>query len=143
MVAETTTAQQTINLGRALGRTLRGGEVLLLTGELGSGKTTFAKGVAQGLGVRDDITSPSFIVLAHYRARHGRTFVHVDGYRLSKADEARSIGLEDYFGRADSVVAIEWPARLKPLIEQLKVKGEKLNKVRFEIIDEATHRISY
>jgi len=149
MVTQTKTAQQTIDLGRQIAKTLVGGELLLLAGELGSGKTTFLKGLAQGLRVKEDITSASFLLLVPYSAHNRLTFVHVDGYRIAKPDEARSIGLDDYLGRSDAIVAIEWPERFESLIEKLKMQslpaqtGEKLYKVKFEVINETTRRISY
>ncbi|MFY9484858.1 MAG: tRNA (adenosine(37)-N6)-threonylcarbamoyltransferase complex ATPase subunit type 1 TsaE [Patescibacteria group bacterium] len=143
MVTQTKTADQTVDAGRALAKKMSGGELLLLTGELGSGKTTFVKGLAQGLGVKEDVRSATFLLMTPYSAHKQLTFVHVDGYRLTKPDEVRSIGLQDYLGRPDVVVAIEWPQRLKPMIEKLKMKSEKLYEVTFETINEEARRISY
>ena len=127
--------QHTINpratqkLARVLARALRGGEVLALIGELGAGKTTFLKGLAKGLGVKQTITSPTFVLMKIYPVKRGRIrrLVHVDCYRLPAArlslpksgrhggpgGELRHIGLEDYLGRPDTVVAIEWANKLK------------------------------
>ncbi|MDP3986265.1 MAG: tRNA (adenosine(37)-N6)-threonylcarbamoyltransferase complex ATPase subunit type 1 TsaE, partial [Candidatus Veblenbacteria bacterium] len=80
----TTSASQTRALGTKLAGELKGGELLALTGHLGSGKTTFLKGLAKGLGVKDTVTSPTFVLMKVYPAKHKniRTFVHVDCYRL-------------------------------------------------------------
>ncbi|MFW6139046.1 MAG: tRNA (adenosine(37)-N6)-threonylcarbamoyltransferase complex ATPase subunit type 1 TsaE [Spirochaetota bacterium] len=96
---------QTIDCGRELAGTLKGGEVVILTGELGSGKTVFTKGIAQGLGIDDIVTSPSFTIMSHYRGE--LDLYHFDFYRLYDASEIDEL-LEDYLYREDGVVVIEW-----------------------------------
>ncbi len=94
-------------LGRKLGAQLNGGEVVLLTGELGAGKTVFCKGIAKGLGITDTVVSPTFTIMNEYRG--GRLdFYHFDAYRLTGADEAEAAGLADFIGRKDGVCAVEW-----------------------------------
>lgn len=142
MVTETKTAQQAIDAGRQLAKTLHGGEVLLLTGELGSGKTTFVKGLAQGLGVKEDVTSATFLLLTQYRASDGLTLIHVDGYRLESEDDVRSIGLDDWLGRSDTIVAIEWPERFRKQFKSKSIKF-KVIKIQIETINEQARRIRY
>jgi len=98
---------ETSAVGRALGTTLRAGDILLLHGPLGAGKTAFVRGVAEGLGCNpDDVSSPTFTIIQEYA---GRVPVrHVDLYRLTPV-EVDDLGLEDLLD--DGVVAVEWPER--------------------------------
>lgn len=116
MAYATASATATIALGGALARQLQGGEVLALVGNLGAGKTTFVKGLARGLGVRETITSPTFVLMKVYSAKRGliRKFVHVDCYRVPGI-ELGEIGLADYLGQPGTVVAIEWAKKLPRL----------------------------
>lgn len=100
----------TCRVGRDLGRTLKGGEVILLFGPLGAGKTEFVRGLTAGLGLDpDQVSSPSYALINEYPGRV--SLYHVDLYRLSAAD-LPDLGLEDLYGRR-SVVAIEWAERLE------------------------------
>lgn len=119
----TQTARETIHLGALLACELRGGEVLALTGNLGAGKTTFVKGLAKGLGVRQTITSPTFVLMKVYRAKLGKVknFVHVDCYRVPGV-ELSAIGLDDYLGDPHTVVAIEWAGKLPRRIFSAELK---------------------
>ena len=96
---------ETIRCGENIGRSLEGGEVLILSGQLGSGKTVLAKGIAAGLGVQDTVTSPSFAILNVYSGR--LDLYHFDFYRLSRAAELGEIGFDEY-ASADGVCLIEW-----------------------------------
>jgi tRNA threonylcarbamoyladenosine biosynthesis protein TsaE len=101
---------QTHAVGRALAATLKPADVLLLSGNLGAGKTAFVRGLAEGLGANaDDVSSPTFTLIHEYRG--GRlTLYHADLYRLEHA-ATEDLGLEE-LGIADGVLAIEWPDRL-------------------------------
>ncbi len=102
--------EETSRIGRNLGRRLQGGEVVLLFGPLGAGKTQFVRGVAAGLGLDpDQISSPSYALINEHRGRI--TLYHVDLYRLSTVD-LPDLGLEELYGRRN-VVAIEWAERLE------------------------------
>jgi len=103
--------EQTRELGRLLGETLRGGEIVELCGALGTGKTQLAKGLALGLGVPADepVVSPSFVLVREYEGR--LRFYHCDAYRLHTVDELLALGLEELLDQHDSVVAIEWADR--------------------------------
>lgn len=106
--------EATLRLGEELGRRLPGGSVVLLEGELGAGKTHFAKGLAVGLGLSpDDVVSPSFtIVQVHENPRgRGLGLVHVDLYRLEDEAELDELGLDELPGDS-KVAAVEWPDRL-------------------------------
>jgi tRNA threonylcarbamoyladenosine biosynthesis protein TsaE len=103
---------QTRARGEALAGSLRPGDVVLLFGDLGMGKTVFARGLARGLGVSDEhVRSPSFTLVNRYAGRH--TVYHVDLYRIDRADELRELGLEEILG-GDGVTVVEWAERLGP-----------------------------
>jgi tRNA threonylcarbamoyladenosine biosynthesis protein TsaE len=107
-----TTAEQTHALAAALGEVLDGGDLVVLTGELGAGKTTFTQGLGEGLGVRPGIISPTFVLvrihpnLADGRRPGGPDLVHVDAYRLDSAAEIDDIDLENTMD--SSVTVVEW-----------------------------------
>ena len=97
--------------GAALGAQLEPGDVIALQGDLGSGKTNFVQGIARGLGVSEDVNSPTFILANEYSS--GRLpLYHIDAYRLENADEARGFGLDDYL-TGDGVTVLEWAERVR------------------------------
>ena len=101
----------TERLGRAIGRVLRGGEVIALTGELGAGKTCMVRGIAQGVGLSpEEVSSPTFTIIQQYDSHP--SIVHVDLYRLDNPKEIENIGLSAYFD-TNHVVIIEWADRAK------------------------------
>ena len=100
----------TAQVGRDLASTLQAGDVVLLSGDLGAGKTAFVKGLAEGLGVaRDDVSSPTFTLVQEYRGGRLPLF-HVDLYRLNDPREIEDLGLEEI--AAAGVLAIEWAEKL-------------------------------
>jgi tRNA threonylcarbamoyl adenosine modification protein YjeE len=103
------TAEDTLQLGSALARDLVAGDVLLLYGELGAGKTTFVRGMLRALGWTEPVRSPTFTLVQAYPT--SPQLLHVDLYRVSSAS---GLGLEDYF--ATHICAIEWPDRLQGLV---------------------------
>jgi tRNA threonylcarbamoyladenosine biosynthesis protein TsaE len=110
-VLETATQAETESAGESLGRTLRRGDVVLLYGDLGAGKTAFVRGLACGMGANpDEVSSPTFTIVQEY-AGETATLYHVDLYRLEPA-EIDDLGLEDLVS-GDGVVAIEWADRWK------------------------------
>jgi len=102
----TTSAAETIDVGRRLGGYLQAGDVLVLTGDLGAGKTQLTKGIAQGMGVSGDVTSPTFTIEMVYQGAE-LELDHFDLYRLDDPDQLEDTGLFDVLG-ADGVCVIEW-----------------------------------
>ena len=98
--------EQTRQLGARLAKALKPGAVVAFTGDLGAGKTAFVSGMAQGLGVRERVTSPTFTIVNEYEGGRLPLF-HFDMYRLGSADELFDIGWEDYLTRG-GVCAVEW-----------------------------------
>lgn len=107
--------EQTFGMGRKLGLTITGGEIILLSGELGAGKTVFCKGIAEALSIRG-LSSPTFTYLKSYdgKTSGGKKIrlYHYDAYRLTCAEDAESKGLTEFFGLSDGVCVIEWPENI-------------------------------
>src|SRR3972149_10918226 len=105
---------QTKALGKALAAHLEGGETFALSGNLGSGKTTFVQGFAQGMGIKARIVSPTFILMRRYSAKL-KDFYHVDLYRLEEnvKGEVINLGLKDVWEAPENVVVIEWAEKIK------------------------------
>ncbi len=127
-------AAQTEELASFIGKTLREGDVLALSGELGSGKTCFASGLARGLGVSDQyrITSPTFTLINEYPARC--KLYHFDVYRLNSYSEFEDLGYEEYFC-ANGVVVIEWAEKI------IQILPDDAFFISFEYIDENRRKI--
>ncbi|MBV9960553.1 MAG: tRNA (adenosine(37)-N6)-threonylcarbamoyltransferase complex ATPase subunit type 1 TsaE [Acidobacteria bacterium] len=104
--------EETYRLGEEFGGRLTGGEIILLSGTLGAGKTLFVKGIADALGMdTDEVTSPSFTLVNLYRGR--LTLYHLDLYRLAEgAGAAHAVDLDDLLADEEAVIAIEWAERL-------------------------------
>jgi tRNA threonylcarbamoyladenosine biosynthesis protein TsaE len=115
--------EETAELGRSLARALRGGELVLLVGDLGLGKTVFVRGMAAGLGIEPaDVSSPSFTLVQQYRG--GRVpLYHVDLYRLSSDEEIATLGLDEILA-GEGVVVVEWGERLPPFWRRGAIMAE-------------------
>lgn len=127
---------ETVALAAELAAGFRGGEVVLLSGELGSGKTAFVRGLARGCGAdADEVASPSFVLLTSYPGR--LTLHHADLYRLAGRGDDRELGLEELPGPA-GVLAVEWAERLSwvpwpsPLRVTLQHAGGDARRLRIE-----------
>jgi tRNA threonylcarbamoyladenosine biosynthesis protein TsaE len=118
----TRSEEETFGLAEDLASSFSGREIVLLEGELGAGKTVFAKGLASGAGVRNihQVCSPSFTLVNIYEGRH-RIF-HIDLYRLERAAEVEDLGWEDYLG--EGIVIVEWAEKLPFALEGLSVRIE-------------------
>ena len=119
--------QETFELGRQFATPLRRGDVLALEGDLGAGKTQFAKGLAAGLGVESDVTSPTFTLIHEYPGGRLPLF-HIDLYRLEDEDEVLGIGLDEYLD-GDGVTVIEWADKFAALMP----KGVRW--IRFRVLE--------
>lgn len=98
---------ETVMIAKTFTKTLRAGDIVLLNGDLGAGKTHFAKGIAEGLGVRDNVTSPTFTIMnAYYGGKI--PFFHLDMYRIEDEDDVFELGLEDFIFDGGGITVIEW-----------------------------------
>lgn len=129
--------QETLNIGRLIGKALKPQDIIGLSGKLGSGKTVLAKGIAWGLGIKkNEIVSPSFVLLRQY-PNSRLPFYHFDLYRLKLPEDILGLGYEEYL-YADGVTAIEWPDRLKYLLPkdylniELVIRGKNKRALRFK-----------
>ena len=127
---------ETRTRGETLARSLRPGDVVLLFGDLGMGKTVFARGLARGLGVPDaDVRSPSFTLVNRYAGR--QTVYHIDLYRIDRPEELQELGLEEILG-GDGVAVVEWAERLGPyrperaVVVRLADRGGNLRAITIE-----------
>jgi tRNA threonylcarbamoyladenosine biosynthesis protein TsaE len=134
-------ASETARVGQTLAGWLRDGDVVLLHGDLGAGKTTLAKGIAAGLGIDDVVSSPSFALVNEYQT--GRlapvsNLFHLDLYRLA-SDEIDSIGFADYASPTAGVTLIEWPERALALLPdrylliELEITGPEQRRLRLSL----------
>lgn len=99
--------EDTLNLGKKIGDVLKPGDILLLEGNLGAGKTTFTQGLAEGLGVDEFVNSPTFVIINEYFSGHLPLY-HMDLYRLEDEAQLYDLGVEDYFF-GNGVSVVEWP----------------------------------
>ena len=128
---ETASAAETEAEGERLGRELKPGDLLLLVGPLGAGKTTFVRGLARGSGSRDPVASPTFVLVRNYRGRI--PLAHVDLYRLNRAPELRDLGLDELLD--DGAVVVEWGDRLEApgaRVITIEPLGGDRRRIRFE-----------
>jgi tRNA threonylcarbamoyladenosine biosynthesis protein TsaE len=130
----TRSEEETAGVARELASALKAGDVILLSGNLGAGKTAFVRGLASGLGIDpEEVSSPTFTLVHEYRG--GRlTLYHADLYRLERI-ATEDIGLEE-MGIADGVLAIEWPDRLAHAMPGAR-------EIQIEIVDDSSRRISH
>lgn len=118
--------EETTALGEQLGKTCQGGEVILLLGNLGAGKTCFTQGIARGLGIKNKVNSPTFNLMKVYKIKKG-VLCHIDAYRLNSGKDLISIGLDDYLEKKDAIVVIEWAEKVKDIWPKNKIKIEFKN----------------
>lgn len=106
--------EETELLGKGLGKLLAPGNFVALSGQLGAGKTAFARGVARGLDISEDITSPTFTIINQYEGLH--LLAHIDAYRLGSFEELETIGFYDYLEKY--IILLEWPEVVEPIIPE-------------------------
>jgi tRNA threonylcarbamoyladenosine biosynthesis protein TsaE len=125
--------EETLKFGERLAAELQRGDVLALSGDLGAGKTVLVKGIARGLGIPGDVTSPTFTLVHEYAGGRLPVF-HIDLYRLDNVEQALAIGIEDYLD-GPGVTAIEWAEKIEPLLPA------RATRIRITSLGERTRRI--
>lgn len=135
----TSSAKQTQELGEHFAKTLQGGDVIALHGNLGSGKTTFTQGVAKGLGLSQPIVSPTFILMREYRLdKQGlQTLYHIDLYRTENERDAKGLGIEEVFADTKGVTLVEWPEKMGNLVPEKRID------IFFEYLSENERKIIF
>lgn len=146
----TKSAQETKRFGEKFANNLKGGEIVALVGDLGNGKTTFVQGLAQGLGIKDRIISPTFILRRDYEVRSKKQkapvpygtgqvkrLSHIDLYRLEEniEKEFRNLGTDELFGSSDTIAVIEWAEKVKEVLPKSTIW------IKFENLGEDKRRI--
>ncbi len=116
----TTNPQATKQLGKQLAKQIKASRVLALSGELGAGKTQWVKGLASGLGIKEVINSPTFVILKKYALpkKHGsiKYLIHLDCYRLNSSEELLELGWEELINSPTNLIVVEWAEKIKDIL---------------------------
>ncbi len=128
--------KKTQSLGEEFAKKLTGGGVVALHEDLGGGKTTFTQGIAKGLGIKNRIISPTFVIVRTYKLKF-KKFYHIDLYRVQSKDDIEGLGIEEILENSENIVVIEWPERLGDLLPKKRID------VYFEYMDENKRKITY
>ncbi len=143
----TESAKETQKLALDLAKTLKGGEVIALYGNLGGGKTTFTQGLALGLGIKRRIISPTFIIVRTYRlksktaTKNPELLYHIDLYRTDSKEDFEEIGLQDIIKEEGSIKVIEWAEKIKDFLPKKRIDvyfeyiGGDRRKITFKIYE--------
>jgi len=142
MKVMTKNEEETKHVAMNFAKQFRGGEMILLYGDLGAGKTVFVKGLAKVLGVREIIKSPTFNIMKCYKVQSSKFKVqkllcHIDAYRLKNFDDLLDVGADEYLGKKNVISVVEWAERAEG-IERL---GGKIIKIKIEHGKKDTERI--
>ena len=127
-------AEETVRFAEAFAKKLEAGTVILYTGDLGAGKTTFTKGIAKALGITETVTSPTFALVNEYYGK--LPLFHFDLYRINNVDDLYAIGFFDYLDRG-GIIAAEWSENIPALEDEL----ENVVKVRIDKLSDTERRI--
>ncbi len=133
LVLKSKSERETYEIGYQIGTLLDRGDIVCLTGDLGAGKTVLAKGIARGLGVKEDVTSPTFTLIHEYMGRI--PLYHFDVYRIGSIEEMEDLGYEEYFYGSGACI-VEWASRIRELIPEdhlwieIRTKGEHEREIR-------------
>ncbi|MGB2762388.1 MAG: tRNA (adenosine(37)-N6)-threonylcarbamoyltransferase complex ATPase subunit type 1 TsaE [Minisyncoccales bacterium] len=127
----TISTRQTKKLGESLAKKIlklpqkKDALVIALSGDLGAGKTTFVQGFAKGLGFKERITSPTFVIMRRYE-----NFFHIDCYRIQTPEEILDIGFKEIISQPKSIIVIEWPEKIEKILPKniIKIKFKFINK---------------
>ena len=117
----------------------KGAVILELRGNLGGGKTTFLQGLAKGLGIKEKILSPTFVIQKRFKLKNKRfeSFYHIDCYRFKQAEDILDLGFKEIIYNPKNIIAIEWPEKIK------KILPKKTIKLKFEFIDENIRKVVF
>lgn len=143
MIKRSRSSIQTVQIGRNLARAilksrpLKGAVVLALVGNLGGGKTTFLQGLAKGLGIKEKITSPTFVIMKRFNLAclPAGNFYHLDCYRIQKSKDILDLGFKKIISGPKNIVAIEWADKIK------KILPRKTIWINFKFVDNKTRKI--
>ena len=131
--------KKTFQIAANIAKKAKTGDIFALVGDLGSGKTTFVKGFARSLGIKREITSPTFVIMKQYPIVNPKkdieSLIHIDCYRLESKQDFESAGLREIFDNKNSVILIEWAEKIK------KNLPKKAKNIYFSYIDETTRKI--
>ena len=136
----TNSKEETMELGKSLANKLPSGITLTFSGDLGAGKTTFVRGLAEGLNIKEVVQSPTFNIMKIF-LKGDRPLIHIDAYRLADIDT--DIGLDEYIGYETGITVIEWPMYIQRLIpsDALEVEihnlGDDKREIKFMVKDES------
>ena len=125
----TKSARETQKVGQRLAQKIKNGGIVCLFGDLGAGKTTLVQGIARGLGIKQRITSPTFIIMRQY----GKLF-HLDLYRL---DDIKNLGIEDIWQDPSNILLIEWPEKIVHLLPKNRLE------IKMKVLENGHHEIVY
>ncbi len=135
----TKTEQETFNFAKNFSKKLKSGKVIGLIGDLGAGKTIFSKGIAEGLGYKKNVTSPTFVLMKIYTInnKYIKTICHIDAYRIKTKEDLFNIGATEYFKQKNTITIIEWANNiinilpLNSIIVKIKIENN-FRKIKIE-----------
>ena len=132
----TTSVRETHQLAKKFANSLKSGQIITLTGDLGGGKTTFIQGLAKALGVKKRITSPTFVLMKVYPAKNNNInkICHIDAYRMKSPSDLLAIGAEEYIKDKNCLTLIEWGEKVKSILPKHK-------KITLKVINDHTREI--
>lgn len=135
---------ETINTGRKIGEILKSGDVIAYTGDLGAGKTTLTRGIALGMGLDDEVCSPTFSLVNEYRGKN-ITLYHFDMYRIMSEEALESTGFYDYLDDRNSVIVIEWSENISEFLPNstIFIGIEKISEDKREIVVKGDNRFAF
>ena len=139
----TNSFRETQELGKDFARFLAGGDIVCLHGDLGSGKTTFVQGLAKGLGIKQRIISPTFLIIRKYKIRINdeglmiNDFYHIDLYRVESEKDLESLGIEEIINNKNNIVVIEWAEKLKSYLPRQRID------VGFSYVSDEVRKITF
>jgi len=141
MKVKTNSQEETFKHGEEIGKKIKSGDIIFLSGILGSGKTVLVRGIASGLGIKEKITSPTFNIFRVYNSKKG-SFYHFDCYRLNKYKELKDLGWEELVNNG-SIIVLEWPECIKDknLYESLINRGESMKQLEIKLGKNKINRI--